>query len=216
MLELEKVFQDYLANSEELVGGERKRRRLQSGKALPVDITITEDLPRLIEEFVAASGRDPKRYRIYGSVGQLNWTLAYIPWVAVLRRDITTSSERGYYVVLLFSQDMQNCFLSLNQGFTQFREVFGDKVGNKKIAHVAQLAIKNLHVPASLIAGPLDLSATKSLGKGYESGAIVTRRYGVTDAVRHPSQSETTRLRSFRQRRASPFLCITKFAGLYS
>jgi 5-methylcytosine-specific restriction protein A len=183
MLELDKVFQDYLDSSEEVVEEEKKRRRLQSGKALPVDITITKDLPRLIEELVAASGRDPRRYRIYGSVGQLNWTLAYIPWVAILRRDITTSTERGFYVVLLFSQDMQNCFLSLNQGFTQFREAFGDKVGNKKIAHVAQLAIQNLHVPANLIAGPLDLSATNSLGKGYESGAIVTRRYGVTDAV---------------------------------
>jgi 5-methylcytosine-specific restriction protein A len=180
MLELDKVFQDYLAGSEEVVGGEKKRRRLQSGKALPVDITITEDLPRLIEHFVATSGRDPRRYRIYGSVGQLNWTLAYIPWVAVLRRDITTSTERGYYVVLLFSQDMQNCFLSLNQGFTQFRDAFGDRVGNKKIAQVAQLAIQNLHIPAHLIAGPLDLSATKSLGKGYESGA---RRYGATDPV---------------------------------
>lgn len=175
MLELDKVFQDYLPNSEEIVGGVTARRKLQSGKSLPVDVTITEDLPRLIEQFVAASGRDPKKYRIYGSVGQLNWTLAYIPWVAVLRRDISTSVERGYYVVLLFSQDMQNCFLSLNQGFTQFRKAFGDKVGQKKISQVAQLAIQNLQIPTNFIAGPLELTAMNSLGKGYESGAIISR-----------------------------------------
>jgi 5-methylcytosine-specific restriction enzyme A len=45
------------------------------------------------------------------------------------------------------------------------------------------LAIENLHVPADFIVGPLELSATKALGKGYESGAIVSRRYGVGDAV---------------------------------
>jgi 5-methylcytosine-specific restriction protein A len=185
MLELDKVFQDYLPNSEVEVAGEKTRRRLQSGKALPVDTTVTEDLPRLIEEFVAASGRDPKKYRIYGSVGQLNWTLAYIPWVAVLRRDITTSTERGYYVVLLFSQDMQNCFLSLNQGFTQYRKAFGNKIGNKKVSQVARLAIENLHIPPNFIAGPLELSATQSLGTGYENGAIVSRRYGVADTVSH-------------------------------
>jgi 5-methylcytosine-specific restriction protein A len=78
---------------------------------------------------------------------------------------------------------MQNCFLSLNQGFTQFREAFGDKVGNKKIAQVARLAIQNLHVPADFVAGPLNLSATTPLGRGYESGAIISRRYGIGDAV---------------------------------
>lgn len=109
MLELDKVFADYLPNSEHVVGGVKIRRKLTSGTELPVDTTITEALPKLIEQFVSDSGRDVTRYRIYGSVGQINWTLAYIPWVAILRRDISTSTERGYYVVLLFSQDMQNC-----------------------------------------------------------------------------------------------------------
>jgi 5-methylcytosine-specific restriction protein A len=96
MFELDRVFQDYLPSSEEEIGGIRTRRRLRPGKALAVDTTITNDLPQLMEQFVSSAGRDVKRYRIYGSVGQLNWTLAYIPWVGVLRRDITTSTERGY------------------------------------------------------------------------------------------------------------------------
>ncbi|WP_342714125.1 DUF3578 domain-containing protein [Bradyrhizobium sp. B039] len=183
MLELDQVFKDYLPNSEQIVGGVKFRRKLTSGNELPVDTIVTKDLPKLIEQFVSDSGRDVKKYRIYGSVGQINWTLAYIPWVAILRRDITTSTERGYYVVLLFSQDMRNCFLSLNQGFTQYRKAFGDTIGNKKIAQVASLAVQNLQSPADLIAGRLHLSATNTLGKGYESGAIVSRRYGVGDEV---------------------------------
>ncbi|MEH2550743.1 5-methylcytosine-specific restriction protein A [Bradyrhizobium sp. AZCC 2262] len=183
MRELDKVFEDYLPNSEQVVAGVKSRRKLTSGNELAVDATITKDLPKLIEQIIFDSGRAAKKYRIYGSVGQINWTLAYIPWVAILLRDITTSTERGYYVVLLFSQDMQNCFLSLNQGFTQFREAFGDKIGNKKIAQVARLAIQTLHVPTDFIAGPLDLAATKPLGKGYESGAIISRRYRAGDEV---------------------------------
>jgi 5-methylcytosine-specific restriction enzyme A len=114
MLELDRVFQDYLPNSEEEIGRVKSRRRPKSGQALAVDTTITKDLPQLIKQFVSSSGRDLEKYRLYGSVGQLNWTLAHIAWVAILRRDITTSTERGYYVVLLFSQNMQNCFLSLS------------------------------------------------------------------------------------------------------
>jgi 5-methylcytosine-specific restriction protein A len=101
MIELDKVFEDYLPNSEQIVAGVMTRRKLTSGHELAVDTTITKDLPKLIEQFVSDSGRDAKQYRIYGSVGQINWTLAYIPWVAVPRRDISTSTERGYYVVLL-------------------------------------------------------------------------------------------------------------------
>ncbi|SHN73508.1 MrcB family domain-containing protein [Bradyrhizobium erythrophlei] len=183
MLELDKVFEEYLPNSEEMVGDVKTRRRLSPGQALAVDTTITDDLPRLIEIIISSFGRDVKSYRVYGSVGQLNWTLAYIPWVAVLRRNITTSTERGYYVVLLFSQDMQECFLSLNQGFTQFRETFGDKIGQKKISQVARLAAEVLQIPPSFIVGRLDLSATRPLGKGYENGAIVSRRYSVHDDV---------------------------------
>jgi hypothetical protein len=75
-------------------GGVKSRRRLTPGKTLAVDTTITQDLPHLIKQFVSSSGRDAEKYRIYGSVGQLNWTLAYVPWVAILRREITTSTER--------------------------------------------------------------------------------------------------------------------------
>jgi 5-methylcytosine-specific restriction protein A len=185
MLELDKVFKDYLANSEEMVAGVKTRRRLQSGQVLAIDTIITHELPRLIETLVSSLGRDIEKYRIYGSVGQINWTLAYIPWVGLLRRDITTSTERGYYVVLLFSQDMQECFLSLNQGFTQFRKMFGNKIGLKKVSQVAELAAKTLHVPPGFVVGALDLSATTSLGQGYERAAIISRRYGAHDEL-HP------------------------------
>lgn len=109
MRELDIVFRDYLPNSQVVGEGKSSRRRLIPGTVLSVDQCITKTLPQLLTEMVEASGRDSSNYKIYGSVGQINWTLAYIPWVAILRREISTSTERGYYVVLLFSQDMQSC-----------------------------------------------------------------------------------------------------------
>lgn len=45
------------------------------------------------------------------------------------------------------------------------------------------MAIETLQPPGDLIAGRLDLRATNTLGKGYENGAIVSRRYGVGEEI---------------------------------
>ncbi|MET4371040.1 5-methylcytosine-specific restriction protein A [Bradyrhizobium sp. LB12.1] len=184
MFELDEVFAKYISSSEEDTGdGLKSRRRLKPGNSVDVDNVITKRLPELVKQLIADAGEDAERYRIYGSVGQLNWTLAYIPWVAILRKDITNSTERGYYVVLLFSQDMKDCYLSLNQGVTQFRTAFGGKVGNRKIAQAARLALSALTVRPGFVLGRLNLAATNSLGKGYEHGAIISRRYRASDSV---------------------------------
>lgn len=184
MKEFDEVFAKYIPSSEEDSGdGQKSRRQLKPGKSAAVDDVITKQLPELIKQLIAGAGGDADRYRVYGSVGQLNWTVAYIPWIAILRKDITTSTERGYYVVLLFSQDMKDCYLSLNQGVTQFRKAFGGKVGNRKIAQAARLALDTFAVRPGLVPGRLNLAATNSLGKGYEHGAIVSRRYRATDGT---------------------------------
>ncbi|WP_339226031.1 DUF3578 domain-containing protein [Oceanobacillus sp. FSL K6-2867] len=57
------------------------------------------------------------RYEIKGSVGQGNW--AAVPWLAIMNKDITTSTQRGYYIVYLFSEDMERLYLTLAQGVTE-------------------------------------------------------------------------------------------------
>lgn len=60
---------------------------------------------------------DKNQYTVTGSVGQGNW--ASVPWIAVLNKNITTSTQRGYYIVYLFSEDMQRLYLTLAQGVTE-------------------------------------------------------------------------------------------------
>lgn len=56
-------------------------------------------------------------YIVSGSVGQGNW--ASVPWIAIMNRKITVSTQRGYYIVYLFSEDMQSVYLTLAQGVTE-------------------------------------------------------------------------------------------------
>ncbi|MEH7086416.1 DUF3578 domain-containing protein [Neobacillus drentensis] len=56
-------------------------------------------------------------YMVTGSVGQGNW--ASVPWIAIMNRQITVSTQRGYYIVYLFSEDMKSVYLTLAQGVTE-------------------------------------------------------------------------------------------------
>lgn len=60
---------------------------------------------------------DSNEYNITGSVGQGNW--AAVPWIAIMHKNITTSTQRGYYIVYLFSEDMKRVYLTLAQGVTE-------------------------------------------------------------------------------------------------
>lgn len=57
------------------------------------------------------------QYNVVGSVGQGNW--ATVPWLGVLNTTVTNSTQRGYYIVYLFSEDMQRLYLTLAQGVTE-------------------------------------------------------------------------------------------------
>ncbi|MFJ8236347.1 MrcB family domain-containing protein [Ureibacillus sp. NPDC094379] len=56
-------------------------------------------------------------YKVTGSVGAGNW--AAVPWIAIMNKRITTSTQRGYYLVYLFSEDMERVYLTFAQGVTE-------------------------------------------------------------------------------------------------
>lgn len=135
-------------------------------------------LPALLTQLVANSGRDPALFAIYGSVGEPNRTFARIPWVAVSNLKVSDSTKRGYYIVLLFRDALDGCYLSLNQGYTQFREAFQTKsLATAQVRASARRCLEHLDVEPGFVSGPIDLDAKTDLGKGYEQGAIVSRWY---------------------------------------
>jgi 5-methylcytosine-specific restriction enzyme A len=121
---------------------------------------------------------DEAVYHLTGSVGQGQW--AEIPWISVFMRDITLSATNGYYIVYLFTADCKGVYVSLNQGWTYFKDKYGTKIGREKIRKTAALIREQLNtVPTHLKETTIDLKGRGELGKGYESGHIFGRYYAI-------------------------------------
>ena len=137
---------------------------------------IRLDLPAFFSGELIKLGRAEESYKVYGGIGQLNFNRALIPWVAICDKEITTTTNGGFYVVLLFNQDMSGCYLSLNQGYSQFKTLYGPAgVAKRYIERSANICTQYVDLEPGLIVGPIKLGATHDMGRGYERGAIASK-----------------------------------------
>lgn len=129
---------------------------------------LRHDLPNKIFELL---NFDNSQFKITGSIGQGQW--AEIPWISIFLKDITTSATNGYYIVYLFKADMSGFYLSLNQGWTYFKNKYGTNKGKIKIKDISMI-MKYKLAPLSdtFNSNPINLLASGQLGKGYELGHI--------------------------------------------
>jgi 5-methylcytosine-specific restriction protein A len=126
-------------------------------------------------------------FKVEGSPGKGNW--AETPWVSVFEPSVTTSAQRGFYVVYLFSADGASVHLSLNQGTTEVYNAVGGRRYLDVLSDLASVDAQLLQPVAieSLRRGPLDLPGASYLTRGYNAGNIVARTYAVED---FPSNQE--------------------------
>ena len=144
----------------------------------PAQVALTRGIPSFLSELVKNSNYPLNRYKFKGSYGQTNLSMPDIPWVATFDTRVTTSAQRGFDIVLLFSKDMNSCVLSLNQGYTAFKEEFkNETLALRKIQQTAERARANLSPVSGATYGSIDLGATSSISKGYELGAIASFIY---------------------------------------
>lgn len=114
-----------------------------------------------------------------GSAGQGQWSI--VPWIGIFDKSISTTAQKGFDIVYLFSPDMQKVYLSLNQGWTLYKENFGNEAF-KKIQTVSYYWQNNLKTRSSRMNDtPIDLQSnifkTSNLPKGYELGNIFSICY---------------------------------------
>ncbi|WP_251664931.1 MrcB family domain-containing protein [Niallia taxi] len=129
---------------------------------------------------------DDKHYFIVGSVGQGQW--AEIPWISLFIRDITTTATKGYYIVYLFKADMSGVYISLNQGWTYFKNKYGTKLGRERIKSTANIIRQKINAkPINMTATEISLGGRGDLAQGYERGHIYGRLY---EANNLPSSKE--------------------------
>lgn len=139
----------------------------------PVAEFLRRDVPRAVEQVIGKNDR----YSVHGSPGQGNW--ARVPWVAVYDRLITETAQDGFYVVYLVKEDCSGFYLSLNQGVTTIRQVYGSDAKDALAARASDFIARLGQIERSLIAGPIDLkvSSASSLGAFYEQGSICAKYY---------------------------------------
>jgi 5-methylcytosine-specific restriction protein A len=145
--------------------------------ASPDQNALLKHIPVLIENLLKSVGKD-YHYKIKGSIG--NGNIARVPWVGIFRKDITTNAENGYYIVLLFSEDMSCCYLSLNQGITAVEKLYTKRFALKKMREASNQALTYLDCDPDVWRGAIDLRASADLGRAYEAAAIASYRYDRT------------------------------------
>lgn len=144
------------------------------------DHPIKHELKKIITDIIEIATINTQEYKLKGSMGQGNW--AEIPWIALFDKEITETATKGYDIVYLFTADMTGFYISLNQGWTYFRDTYGVREGRKKIETVANAWKKQLSSPLSdFDFAPIDLKGSGSLSTGYELGHICGKYYPSND-----------------------------------
>jgi len=126
-------------------------------------------LPGEIKDFI-----DSPDHIVKGSMGQ-GYKTDY-PWIAVLNRNLTTSTQHGIYIVFLFKRDMSGFYLSLDQGITHFDKMFR----SNKYEYAQKVAeyFRSQLGESSFSTGEISLGGKRGdLGYGYEKTTVVAKYY---------------------------------------
>ena len=141
-----------------------------------------------IPEAIFDSGLvDREKYQISGSVGAGVW--AYVPWIGIFDKSITTSATKGIYIVYLLSEDSKRLYLTFNQGCTEIKNKVKSTAETKRVMQQNAEEIRSYTNPHGFIAkNDIHLGDhLTSLGKFYEIGTIYYKQY---DADAIPSEEE--------------------------
>ncbi|MCW2484961.1 DUF3578 domain-containing protein [Candidatus Symbiopectobacterium sp. NZEC127] len=167
---LSDVFEDYHELSKfdnKKINKEQFEKKYTSHKAIfqLIPDEFKESLTARLDEFI-----------IRPSIGQGNVT--DIPWVCILNKAVTSTPQSGYYIALLFSYDMQECYLSLNQGATEAAKIcHGEKKSLQFLSMISASVSSHLTYDKNAICGEIKLKARSFPGTGYEKAAIQSFRY---------------------------------------
>ena len=148
----------------------------QAQKTSDIDTELRELIAKTIpKELSSCLNND--NYIVNGSVGKGLATKT--PWIAILDRDITTSTREGVYIVFLFASDYKHVYLTLNQGTTVPGQ-FGPRLGKKEVANNSRRirALLNISDVALKTDGKADIADER-----YKEGSIYYTLWDVNDDV---------------------------------
>jgi hypothetical protein len=122
------------------------------------------------------------------SLGSGNWAL--VPWIAILDKRETTSTEQGVYCALLFREDMSGVYLCLSQGITALSKELPKTEAYSELnrrAEVLRSKISYLATHGFTVGPGIDLHATGTAAKGYEQATVVHKFYKAGEVPDDPA-----------------------------
>ena len=147
--------------------------------------TVVSEIQSLVDERI---------YKVKGSVGQSS--LTGIPWLSVMDKHVTESTQEGFYISYLFSKNAKRLHLSIALGATQFEDLYGannkttDKIIQAKNQFVQNF---NRHAPAESfetmdLLDEKDTNFTREfsttmtrIADYYEGGSFFTKTYDLVN-----------------------------------
>ena len=120
---------------------------------------------------------DHPHVHVVASYGKGNW--ATIPWISFLDDRETRTTQSGTYVVYLFKEDGQGCYLKLAQGVTAAEKVYGAKAPEILSTKAAEIRARCNHLSnfGFDLSGKSSLATTQKLGKLYEASTVASKYY---------------------------------------
>lgn len=115
-------------------------------------------------------------YSFKGSVGQGQW--AEIPWICMFNEKVSSKTTEGIYIAILFKSDMSGFYITINQGWTFFKEKYGTQNGRLKIKEVSQILADKIS-NSEFLKGEINLNSKKELAQGYELGTVYSKYYSL-------------------------------------
>lgn len=107
------------------------------------------------------------------SVGKGVWTKT--PWIALLDKRVTTTTQEGTYVVFLVAEDLSVTYLTLNQGMTELRNRLKEKGAAEEMVRVAEAirpSMQELKGAGFILDNGIKLMSGTSAARSYEIGTI--------------------------------------------
>lgn len=146
---------------------------------------ISKDIPGLINK--CANITQP--YLVEGSYGKGLWTA--VPWIAIFDSRITTSAQKGVYIVYLLNKDSKELYLTFEIAATEVMGIKTDSKGNAIFTGVVgnnnPKVKKALRERAAAIHNELKndyFCADENIhtgSSGYDNGAIYYKKYTLND-----------------------------------
>jgi len=153
----------------------------ESIKSHPVASLIRNTIPSELNRLVSETNSD---LEIKGSVGQGGW--ANVPWISLLNKKLTSSTQSGVYPVYLFKADGTGVYLSLGFGTTELEKLYGKK-GAIKEAKTWAGDLRKRFLALAEWNSPIKLASNTDRGNTYEWASAGAKFY---DAGKIPEDDD--------------------------